>query len=374
MGRHPQPHIKDGLLNACIDHALAHGLPERLEPLATATGTSARMLIYHFGTRDALLRAILGRARQRHLDTWGDLLRARPDEPYTVTLARAWTSMSGSDGRQYLQMFSQWRATPTQHLWPDFRRSATTDWLGPLEDGLRSIGRPELATLALAVIRGLLMDRDATADATRTDRAFQDFLTAVEHTTRSNHDHVRPARSSALRRFGERVNKSRRRGGLMEPNWLNAREDRAWRAFMHAHHQLVVHLNRGLQESGLSGADYEVLAVLSALDGDRTPARDLGNALGWEKSRLSQQVRRMQKDGLINREPNPDDARSTMVCLLPTGRATIEKAAPRHVADVRRNFIDLLTPAELDMLAALNERILRHLAEDDDSPAEDEPS
>ena len=62
---------------------------------------------------------------------------------------------------------------------------------------------------------------------------------------------------------------------LMEPNWLNAREDRAWRAFMHAHHQLVVHLNRGLQESGLSGADYEVLAVLSAPRGDRMPARAL---------------------------------------------------------------------------------------------------
>jgi hypothetical protein len=44
------------------------------------------------------------------------------------------------------------------------------------------------------------------------------------------------------------------------------------------------------------------------------------------------------------------------------------------VEDVRRNFIDLLTPAELDMLAALNERVLHHLATDDDSPAEDEPS
>jgi len=160
----------------------------------------------------------------------------------------------------------------------------------------------------------------------------------------------------------------------MEPNWLNAREDRAWRAFMHTHHQLVVHLNRGLQESGLSGADYEVLAVLSALDGDRMPARDLCNALGWEKSRLSHQLRRMQKDGLISREPNPDDARSTLVRLLQTGRAAIEKAAPRHVEDVRRNFIDLLTPAELDMLAALNERVLHHLATNDDSPAEGEPS
>ena len=158
----------------------------------------------------------------------------------------------------------------------------------------------------------------------------------------------------------------------MEPNWLNPREERAWRAFVYAHHQLEVHLSRRLQESGLSGADYEVLAVLSALDGDRMSARELGNALVWEKSRLSHQVRRMQKDGLISREPNPDDARSTMVCLLPAGRAAIEKAAPGHVEDVRRNFINLLTPAELDTLAALNERILHHLDKDDGSPADDE--
>jgi DNA-binding MarR family transcriptional regulator len=104
------------------------------------------------------------------------------------------------------------------------------------------------------------------------------------------------------------------------------------------------------------------------------PAHALCIALGWEKSRLSHQVRRMQKDGLISREPNPSDARSTLVCLLPAGLAAIEKAAPRHVEDVRRNFIDLFTPAELDMLAALNERVLHHLATDDDSPAEDEPS
>ena len=135
-----------------------------------------------------------------------------------------------------------------------------------------------------------------------------------------------------------------------------------------------VHLNRRLQESGLSGADYEVLALLSAHDGDRMPSHELCNALGWEKSRLSHQLRRMQKDGLISREPNPADARSTLVCLLPAGRAAIEKAAPGHVADVRRNFIDLFTPAELDLLATLNERILQHLATNDDSPADDEPS
>ena len=176
MGRRPQPEIAQQLLEECTDHALEHGLPDRLDPLVRATGTSARMLLYHFGTRDELLKAILRRARQRQLDSFGDLLRVRPDEAYTVTLARAWSAMTGPDGRPYLRMFGQLREDAEQSLWPGFRRLATTDWLRPLEDGLRSIGRPQSATLVLAVIRGLLMDLDATGDAARTDRAFREFL------------------------------------------------------------------------------------------------------------------------------------------------------------------------------------------------------
>ena len=186
MGRRPQPHIRDSLLDACTDHALAHGLPDRLEPLVTATGTSARMLLYHFGSRDALLRAVLGHARQRQVALFGDLLRARPDEPYPATLERAWTAMTGPDGQPYLRMFGQLRESAEQQLWPDFRRIATTDWLGPLEDGLRSLGRPDLATLVLAVIRGLLLDLDATADTGRVDRAFRDFLGALRHLARAD--------------------------------------------------------------------------------------------------------------------------------------------------------------------------------------------
>ncbi|GAA1266213.1 TetR/AcrR family transcriptional regulator [Pseudonocardia aurantiaca] len=184
MGRRPQPEIKERLLDACTDHALEHGLPDRLEPLACAAGTSARMLLYHFGTRDGLLRAVLGHARQRQLTTFGDLLRVRTDQPYTVTLTNAWTFITGPEGRPYLRMFGQLRESAAQQLLPDFRRVATTDWLGPLEEGLRSIDRPELATLVLAVIRGLLMDLDATADSTRTDRAFSDFLSTLEHPDR----------------------------------------------------------------------------------------------------------------------------------------------------------------------------------------------
>ncbi|MFF3000955.1 TetR/AcrR family transcriptional regulator [Streptomyces sp. NPDC057950] len=197
MGRRPQPHIKQRLLEACADYALAHGLPDRLDPLATATGTSSRMLIYHFGTRDALLRAVLGHARQRQLDTFGELLRVRPDEPYTATLSRAWTSITGPGGQPYLRMFGRLRESAEQQLWPDFRRTATTDWLGPLEDGLRSIGRADLATLVLAVIRGLLTDLDATGDTARTDQAFRDFLGAVEDL--SHGSTLRPTRTTSSR-------------------------------------------------------------------------------------------------------------------------------------------------------------------------------
>jgi AcrR family transcriptional regulator len=176
VGRRPQPEIRERLLVACTDHALAHGLPDRLDPFVRASGASARVLLYHFGTRDALLRSVLALARQRQLDAFGELLSVRPDEPWTVTLRRAWTSMTGVDGQPYLRMFSQLREGPVRRLWPEFPRDATTDWLDPLAEGLRSLGRPEPATLVLAVIRGLLMDLDATGDTVRTDQAFDDFV------------------------------------------------------------------------------------------------------------------------------------------------------------------------------------------------------
>ena len=122
----------------------------------------------------------------------------------------------------------------------------------------------------------------------------------------------------------------------------------------------------------MTDADYRVLAVLSEHPTGRMSAQELCGLLQWEKSRLSHQVRRMQERGLIVREPNPADGRSAMICLLPAGRRAIEDAAPRHVHDVRRHFIDLFTPAELDTFAALNERVLHHLAEES-SPEQSTP-
>ena len=179
MGRRPEPEIRQRLLETCTDYALAHGLPDRLGPLANAAGTSNRMLIYHFGTRDGLLREVLGLARRRQVEAFTELLRVRPEEPYAATLTRAWSAMTGPQGEPYLRMFGRLRDTEGESLWPGFRRTATTDWLAPLEEGMRSVGRPELATLLLAVIRGLLLDLDATGDADRTNWAFDDFLNMI---------------------------------------------------------------------------------------------------------------------------------------------------------------------------------------------------
>lgn len=180
MGRQRQPAIKQRLLDACTDYALEHGLPDRLGPLAAATGTSSRMLIYHFETRDGLLRAVLGEARRRQVAAFTELLRLRPDEPYPATLARAWSAIAGPQGAPYLRIFTPLHERAGEPLWPGFRRAATTDWLAPLEEGMASLDRPELATVVLAVIRGLLMDLDATSDTARTDRAFADFLATID--------------------------------------------------------------------------------------------------------------------------------------------------------------------------------------------------
>ncbi len=180
MGRHKQPEIRQRLLDTCTDFVLEHGMPGHLEPLADAAGTSARMLVYHFGTREALLREALRQARQRQRDTFGELLRVRGNESFLLTLRRAWAAMTGQPGRPYLVLFGRLRDDVEQRWWPGFRREATTDWLRPLEDGMRSLGRPELATVVLAVIRGLILDLEATGDTARTDRAFGDFLRALE--------------------------------------------------------------------------------------------------------------------------------------------------------------------------------------------------
>ena len=115
------------------------------------------------------------------------------------------------------------------------------------------------------------------------------------------------------------------------------------------------------QETGLSGADYDVLVILSEAPNGRLRAFEIGAVIGWEKSRLSHQLTRMQQRGLIERSNCSEDRRGAFVVLTPTGRATVEEAAPRHVESVRRYLFDELSAAEVDALGTIGRTVVERL-------------
>ena len=160
----------------------------------------------------------------------------------------------------------------------------------------------------------------------------------------------------------------------MEPRWLDEREERAWRGFQRMRTGLTAHLARELtRANGLTEADYAVLVTVSEAPGHRIRSRDLGQALGWDRSRLSHQITRMQTRGTIKRESCPGDARGFDVILTPAGLASIETAAPMHLASVRHCFADLLTPEQLDALAGIADAVTAHLAAEHAEIAGGEP-
>lgn len=156
------------------------------------------------------------------------------------------------------------------------------------------------------------------------------------------------------------------------PRWLDDREQRAWSSLQLLHLRLDAALARQLlRDSGMSLQDYVVLVALTAAPDGRMRAFELGRMLGWEKSRLSHHLTRMSRRGLVDRELCEVDRRGAWVVVTKKGRKAIEAAAPGHVAEVRRLFIDLLTPRELDTIAAVAERVLAVLDADEaiDTPS-----
>ena len=126
---------------------------------------------------------------------------------------------------------------------------------------------------------------------------------------------------------------------------------------------LDAQLNRELErDSGLSEPDYDVLSNLSEQPGRRMRARELGARLQWSSSRLTHHIGRMERRGLVRREQCADDARGAVVAMTDAGQASIESAAPAHVASVRRHFIDLLTDDQLATLRSISDTVLEHLS------------
>jgi DNA-binding MarR family transcriptional regulator len=151
--------------------------------------------------------------------------------------------------------------------------------------------------------------------------------------------------------------------GSRAGSWLTPGEQDAWRAYLATSKLLFRQLDRDLQPFGLSGNDYEILVVLSESPDHRLRMTDLADATAQSRSRLSHQITRMEAAGLVRRDTCPGDKRGLFTVLTDAGMATIERVAPYHVDSVRRHFISLLTPDQLDALREGYAAVNGHLRE-----------
>ena len=144
--------------------------------------------------------------------------------------------------------------------------------------------------------------------------------------------------------------------------WLTEDEQRAWRGLLQMTSQLNARMNRQLQDDyGISLADYDVLVVLSEAPKGRRRVFEIADALAWEQSRVSHQLARMQRRGLVARQECPTDARGAFAVLATAGRAAIERAAPAHVEMVRQLVFDGLSSDQLTALTDVTARVLDRL-------------
>ena len=182
----PEPPVpsarKVELLEAAYRYVLGHGLAHlSLRPLAAAIGSSPRVLIFLFGNKDGLVREVLAKARAEelalldHVGESGD----RPTIGLAAAAERLWGWLAAVEHRQLLTLWAETYASSLVEpdgVWGGFAAATVHDWLAVLaacqlaeeRDGADGAAR---RTLALAVLRGALLDLLATADHDRVSAA-----------------------------------------------------------------------------------------------------------------------------------------------------------------------------------------------------------
>jgi DNA-binding MarR family transcriptional regulator len=139
-------------------------------------------------------------------------------------------------------------------------------------------------------------------------------------------------------------------------------EQRAWRAWLEVMRLLPARLEEGLQErDGLTLTDYQVLVELSESDEGRLRMTELAVRTSLSKSRLSHQMRRMERSGHVERQDCPSDRRGAFAAITERGWKAIRSASPQHAADVRELLIDHMTPGEVEAVAQAFGRVAEKL-------------
>jgi len=174
------------LLDAIVDHLVEHGVSElSLRPLAKAVGSSPRVLLYYFGSKEDLVLKALVRLRERQRGTYERMKRANFATPADACRA-IWRDMSGPKSEGLFRMFFEAYAMALRrpHRFSEFLSSAIEDWLGFLAEPLIRQGQSKAearayATVAIAGFRGFMLDYCATRDRARVDRAVELWLDAI---------------------------------------------------------------------------------------------------------------------------------------------------------------------------------------------------
>lgn len=174
------------LLERIVDYVMANGLAElSLRPLAEAVGSSPRVLLYYFESKEALVDAVMLRARERQRAIFADL--PRNPASYRETVRAAWDVMSASQHEGVFRLFFEVYGLALQDTtrFPGFLDRAVGDWLDYLEPSARANGySPDdaraFASMMLAGYRGFLLDLCATRDRARLSRAVDLWIDALD--------------------------------------------------------------------------------------------------------------------------------------------------------------------------------------------------
>ncbi len=140
--------------------------------------------------------------------------------------------------------------------------------------------------------------------------------------------------------------------------WLSEPEQVTWRAFLDAVRVLQTSLDAQLQrDADMPHGYYEILVRLSDVPGRSMRMRDLADATGSSRSRLTHAVDKLEARGWVCRSHCPTDRRGQVAMLTDEGFRVLAAAAPGHVEAVRSTLFDALTPAQVTQLRRISEAV-----------------
>jgi DNA-binding MarR family transcriptional regulator len=139
----------------------------------------------------------------------------------------------------------------------------------------------------------------------------------------------------------------------MPAKLLSPRELRVWHAFRGMGEDVLGRVGRDIAKAtGLSGPEFGVLSRLAAIGKGEMRQQALAHMMGWDKSRLSHQLTRMQARSLVERRRT--EGNTVLIALTAVGRERLEAARPIHAESVRRNLLSRLSQEQIDTLVRVS--------------------